>query len=151
MNYKVNGELVAMSGGDNIPLLRPLLTVGRRGSCDICLRFPNISGLHCELNFRDGYWHVRDLGSTNGVKVNGLRVNKKLLRSEDEVAIGKRVYTIKYQMPSASGSLLEEDDVVSENVMGQSLLEKAGLVRPRDTRRGGGRKRPYGDADLVDD
>ena len=92
-SYKVNGELIAMGGGDNIPLLRPVLKVGRMGENDICLRFPNISGKHCELSFREGYWYVRDLGSTNGVKVNGVRVLDKILRDEDQVAIGKLAST----------------------------------------------------------
>jgi adenylate cyclase len=145
--YKVNGELVAMGGGDNIPLLRPVLKVGRRGSCDIRLHFPNISGMHCELTFREGYWYVRDLGSTNGVKVNGTRVIEKMLRDTDQVAIGKRVYTIHYEMPSTASKLLEEEE--TENVMGQSLLEKAGLVKPKDTRRGGGGgKKKYDSIDL---
>jgi adenylate cyclase len=147
--HRVNGELVAVGGGDNIPLMRPKLTVGRRGSCDICLRFPNISGMHCELTFREGYWYVRDLNSTNGVKVNGSRVVEKMLRNTDQVAIGKRVYTIRYDMPSTTNKLLEEEDA-TENVMGQSLLEKAGLVKPKDTRRGGGKKQ-YDPADLTDD
>jgi adenylate cyclase len=147
--FKVNGELVPVGGGDNIPLLRPVLTVGRRGSCDICLRFPNISGMHCELTFREGYWYVRDLGSTNGVKVNGNRYVEKMLRDEDQVAIGKRVYTIFYDMPSTANKLLEDDDA-TENVMGQSLLEKAGLVKPKDARRGGGRRR-YDSIDLPKD
>ena len=47
-------ELVPLKGGDPIPLLRPKLVVGRRESCDICLRFPNISGRHCELSFQVG-------------------------------------------------------------------------------------------------
>jgi pSer/pThr/pTyr-binding forkhead associated (FHA) protein len=151
-SYKVNGELIAVGGGDNIPLLRSILSVGRMGSCDICLRFPNISGKHCELSFREGYWYVRDLGSTNGVKVNGLRVLEKVLRHDDEIAIGKRVYTIRYNMPAAANRILEEEDA-TENVMGQSLLEKAGLVKPRDTRRGGGggKKKPFDPADLPDE
>src|SRR5437660_927770 len=69
MNQELNGELVPIGGGDSIPLIRPALTVGRRESCDICINFPNISGVHCELNFRDGYWYIRDLNSTNGIKV----------------------------------------------------------------------------------
>src|SRR5882672_6833860 len=83
--YKVNGELVAVGGGDNIPLLRGLLTVGRRGSCDICLRFPNISGMHCELRYKDGYWEIRDLNSTNGIKVNGERMRFRPLRPGDRL------------------------------------------------------------------
>jgi adenylate cyclase len=151
-SYKVNGELIAMGGGDNIPLLRPVLKVGRMGQNDICLRFPNISGKHCELTFREGYWYVRDLSSTNGVKVNGIRVLDKILRDEDEIAIGKRVYQIRYTMPAAANRVLEEEDA-TENVMAQSLLEKAGLVKPRDTRRGGGggKKKPFDPADLPED
>src|SRR5436309_1795976 len=55
MSFQVNGELVPAGGGDNIPLIRELLTIGRRESCDICMRFPNISGLHAEMSFRNGY------------------------------------------------------------------------------------------------
>src|SRR5688572_5818812 len=70
MPHAVHGHLVPVGGGDNIPLIRSVMTLGRRDSCDICLRFPNISGRHCELSFREGYWFVRDLNSTNGIKVN---------------------------------------------------------------------------------
>ena len=67
----LNGsELVPVKGGDPIPLLRPKLVIGRRESCDICLRFPNVSGRHCELTFQDGYWTIRDLGSTNSMRIN---------------------------------------------------------------------------------
>src|SRR5258708_40323673 len=99
MNENVHGELIPVGGGDNVPLLRELLTVGRRESCDICMPFPNISGLHCELSFRNGYWHIRDLNSTNGIKVNGARVGEKALNPGDEISIGKRRYTIQYDLP----------------------------------------------------
>src|SRR5262249_3113439 len=71
MSFAANGELVPLGGGDSIPLQREALVIGRRESCDIRMPFPNISGQHCELNFKDGYWTVRDLNSTNGIKVNG--------------------------------------------------------------------------------
>ncbi len=118
------GELVPLGGGDAIPLIRAVLTVGRRESCDVCMRFPNISGLHCEMSFRDGYWYVRDLNSTNGVKVNGTRVQEKVLLPKDEVTIGKRKYTIDYTLPADKRA--PDEDV--PDIMGQSLLEKAGLT-----------------------
>ena len=127
--FQPNGELVPVGGGDSIPLVREVLTIGRRDSCDIPLRFPNISGLHCELTYRNGYWYIRDLNSTNGVKVNGMRIQEKLLHPGDEVAIAKRRFTIQYELPADRRGL---EEVVEEDLMSQSLLEKAGLQRLRD-------------------
>jgi adenylate cyclase len=133
MSLEVNGELVPVGGGDAIPLIRDVLSIGRRESCDICLRFPNISGMHCQLIFRDGYWYLRDLGSTNGTKVNGNRVVQKMLHPEDEVSIGKRRYTIHYELPTDRRQMLEEGP--EEDILSQSLLERAGLEKPRRDRR----------------
>ena len=126
------GELVPLGGGDAIPLLQEVLTVGRRDSCDICLRFQNVSGLHCELSRRNGVWHIRDMGSTNGVKVNGERTQRRPLRPGDEVTISTHKYTIQYE-PPANGSL-EDVFVEEEDVFSQSLLEKAGIANKKQPR-----------------
>src|SRR5262249_31941401 len=120
---------------DSIPLIREVLTLGRRDSCDIPLRLPNVSGQHCELSFVDGCWWLRDLGSTNGTKVNGVRVAKKRLNAGDRLTIAKRTYTIEYAQPEGVAAESEADDM--ENIFSQSLLEKAGLEKPtqRDPRR----------------
>jgi hypothetical protein len=47
------------------------MTVGRRESCDIVLRFSNVSGQHCQLLLEGGYWFVQDNNSQNGTKVAG--------------------------------------------------------------------------------
>jgi pSer/pThr/pTyr-binding forkhead associated (FHA) protein len=128
------GELVPVGGGDPIPLRRGVLTVGRRESCDISLRFPNISGLHCELAYKDaGFWQIRDLGSTNGIKVNGQRVLSRALRPGDEVAIAKRKYTISYNLSPQAEAAIEAMLSEDENTFSQSLMEKAGLVKRRPT------------------
>jgi adenylate cyclase len=127
MSFEANGELVPVGGGDSLPLIRETMVIGRRESCDIRMPFPNISGIHCELAFKDGYWTIRDLNSTNGIKVNGQRVVKKLLHPGDEVSIGKRKYTIQYEMPAGRRALEE----VEEDIMSQSLLERAGLEQPK--------------------
>jgi len=108
--------------------------VGRRESCDICLRFPNISGLHCELSFREGYWFIRDLGSTNGLKVNGKRELQRALRPGDELAISARRYTIQYNISPNGLVNLEEQLAEDEDLRGVSLLEKAGLAKPKGHR-----------------
>jgi pSer/pThr/pTyr-binding forkhead associated (FHA) protein len=134
MSLQVHGELIPLGGGDNIPLVREVMTVGRRESCDIPMRFPNISSKHCELTFRSGYWYIRDLHSTNGIKVNDLRVDQKILHPGDKISIGKRLFTIQYSLP-ANQNLLEEVD--TEDIMSQSLLERAGLQRREQKRKKG--------------
>ena len=81
------GELQPIGGGDSIPLLKKTLVVGRRESADVVLRFPTISGSHCELVVEEGIWVVRDLNSSNGTKVNGVRVNEQHVKPGDTLVI----------------------------------------------------------------
>jgi len=134
MSFTPNGELVPEGGGDNIPLIRGTLTIGRRDSCDICLRLPNVSGLHCELSFQDGFWMIKDMGSTNGIKVNGARVMKKVLNPGEKITIAKKTYTIEYQ-PPAGKRAVEIEDREEDDILSQSLLERAGLEKPRPSDR----------------
>lgn len=126
------GELVPVGGGDAIPLQQEVMTIGRRQSSDIRLDFPNVSSNHAELSYRNGVWYVRDLGSTNGVKVNGERTQRRPLRPGDEVAVANHKYTIQYQIPV--GSSIEDVFAEEEDVFSQSLMEKAGLEKPRKPR-----------------
>jgi predicted component of type VI protein secretion system len=130
MHANGNGQLVPIGGGDAIPLIRDHMTMGRRDSCDICLQFPNISGVHCELSYKDGYWFIQDMGSTNGLKVNGTRINKRVLSPGDTITIAKQTYRIEYTPPVGVHSIDELLEDVDDTI-GQSLLEKAGLARPQ--------------------
>lgn len=126
------GELVPMGGGDPIPLLKSCLSIGRRESCDIVLRFGNVSGQHCELNLEHGWWFVKDCNSQNGTRVNGLRVSKKRLDPGDRLTISRHDYEVRYS-PSANGgdeARPPEDDVFAD-IMGRSLMESAGLDRKK--------------------
>lgn len=123
------GELVPVGGGDPIPLTQEVVTIGRRESCDICLKFQNISGTHCELTYQEGFWLIKDLGSTNGIKVNGERTTRKPLQPGDEVSIATHRYTIQYR--PAVGAKLAEALAEEEDIFSQSLMEKAGLEKPK--------------------
>ena len=124
------GELVPIGGGDNIPLLKPLLTVGRRESCDIVLRFSNVSGQHCQLSLENGYWFVQDLNSQNGTKVEGRRIVRKRLDPGDLLSMAKHKYTIQYS-PVENGATgpPPSDEADLESVLSKSLLDRAGLQR----------------------
>ena len=129
MTRAVLGELMPTGGGDSIPLVKSTMKLGRRESCDICLRFPNISSVHCEFSYKDGYWIVRDLNSTNGIKVNGQRLRFRPLRPGDKITIGKREYTINYELAGAGVKALEAVLTESDDIYNQSLMEKAGLTK----------------------
>jgi adenylate cyclase len=124
------GELIPQGGGDPIPLLKPLLTVGRRESADIVLRFPNVSGTHCELSLVDGYWIVKDLASSNGTKVNGVRVSEQRLSPGDKLSVARHHYEIAYE-PSKLGAVAAPVDNATYNPFAKSLLESAGLETRR--------------------
>ena len=125
------GELLPVGGGDPIPLLRTTLVIGRRESVDIVLRFPNVSGRHCELSVVDGYWVVKDLGSSNGTKVNGTRVSERRLEPGDKLAIAKHAFEIVYE-PARLGAAAESaESAAPQGLFSRSLLETAGLESQR--------------------
>ncbi len=150
----MHGELVPLGGGDPIPLLKKNLLVGRRESCDIVLRFSNVSAHHCQLYCNGGYWYVKDLQSRNGIKVNGLRVTEKRLDPGDELSVAKHRYDVRYS-PFDLGAIGPPPvDDETTNVMKQSLLERAGLEYRSSSKPSSAPKQPkrMGERfDILDD
>jgi hypothetical protein len=121
------GELVPVGGGDPIPLLKKSLLIGRRESCDIVLRFSNVSAHHCQLTVNGGYWHVRDLQSRNGVKVNGVRATDKRLDPGDTLSVAKHKYELHYSPIDLGAVGPPPPEIPGEDFFSKSLLERAGL------------------------
>ena len=64
------------------------MTIGRSRDCEIVIDDPNVSRRHAEIRKTIEGWMIVDLGSTNGVKVNGRRVRDKVLSPGDEITLG---------------------------------------------------------------
>jgi pSer/pThr/pTyr-binding forkhead associated (FHA) protein len=64
------------------------VVIGRSTECDIQLVVQNVSRRHAAILFRHEEYLIEDLGSTNGVFVNGVRVMKCVLRNSDQIEIG---------------------------------------------------------------
>jgi hypothetical protein len=63
--------------------------LGRSRDCDVVLDDPNVSRHHAEVRPSGGSWIVNDLGSTNGVKVNGRRIRApESLKRGDLIELG---------------------------------------------------------------
>lgn len=71
----------------------PRAVLGRSDEVECVLRDPNVSRRHAELRQdASGQWEIADLGSTNGVKVNGRRVTEAPLREGDQVTVGTTTF-----------------------------------------------------------
>ena len=72
--------------------------MGRSRDCDVVLDDPNVSRRHAEVRPSGGGWIVNDLGSTNGIKVNGRRVDgPQSLRPGDVVELGTSRVTFELE------------------------------------------------------
>jgi pSer/pThr/pTyr-binding forkhead associated (FHA) protein len=90
-------RLVPLAAGTapTIALLRPVLLVGRHPECDVRIDLPQISRRHCCFAQADDRLLIRDLGSTNGVRVNGHVIDEIRLHPGDEVAIAQVLYRLE--------------------------------------------------------
>ena len=78
-----------------IDLQRPILLIGRHMDCDVRLDAPKISRRHCCVAMAYDRLLIRDLGSRNGVRLNGRVIEEARLQSGDEVAIGPIVFRLE--------------------------------------------------------
>jgi predicted component of type VI protein secretion system len=89
-------QLMALTDGPSILLDKPILLLGRHPECDIQIDSRKISRRHCCIAQVNDYLVVRDLGSTNGVRINGIRVQEGRLKVGDELTIGGSRYKVRW-------------------------------------------------------
>jgi predicted component of type VI protein secretion system len=78
---------------------RDMVVVGRHPSCDTRLDSLRVSRQHCCMSQDNGEVTVRDLGSTNGIRINGQRVERGRLHPGDELSIAH----IRYRLDNGQG------------------------------------------------
>jgi predicted component of type VI protein secretion system len=113
-------QLIALNDGPSILVDKPILLVGRHPECDIQIDSRKISRRHCCIAQVHDYLVVRDLDSTNGVRINGVRVVEGRLKAGDELTIGNHRYQVTWQDRSPRGvpraalvhGVRDEDDML---------------------------------------
>lgn len=95
-----------------IPLEKAIVLIGRQADCDVSLTHSRkVSRKHCCIAQVNSSYVVRDLGSTNGVFVNGARVRKETgLALGDELAIGDVRFRLQNEISAAKSSKVQVDD-----------------------------------------
>src|SRR5437660_8260559 len=115
-------QLMSLDNTASIMLDKPILLVGRHPECDIQIDSRKISRRHCCIAQVADYLVVRDLGSTNGIRINGSRVEAGKLRQGDELTIGSHRFQVRWDgatrrralqlpPPKTAKSAQPEDDV----------------------------------------
>jgi pSer/pThr/pTyr-binding forkhead associated (FHA) protein len=90
----MRAQLLPLDGGSPIEITKDLMVVGRKEDCDVRLDHKSVSKMHCVLVKTDGLLLLRDLGSTNGTRVNGTRVRRAALLPNDQICIAHFHYRV---------------------------------------------------------
>jgi hypothetical protein len=81
--------------GKTYDLSRDVVVLGRSRECDVTLDDANVSRRHAEIRRENGNWLIVDLGSTNGIEVNGKRTDRAHLENDDRIVLGRTEVTFE--------------------------------------------------------
>jgi pSer/pThr/pTyr-binding forkhead associated (FHA) protein len=122
-------KLIPADGSRPIAITRDVTIVGRkRGQCDVVLDHHGVSKLHCAIARTDGLLFIRDLGSTNGTKVNGQRVMRGALLPGDELAFGGIKFRVHLGPGDPDVGHEEKTEMLSVFVPNPSAIRERELV-----------------------
>ena len=95
-----------------------VLRIGRLGSLEVVLEDNSVSRHHAEICYTDRGWRLRDLGSTNGTRLNGVRLNggQWPLRTRDLIQFGEVAIVVE---------ALNDDEPEADSGSGQEMRVEA--------------------------
>ncbi len=123
------GTLLPSGGGRPIVLSGPDLILGRSRRCDIRIASSTVSGRHCRLQLVSGYWVVEDLNSSNGVRVDGIRYQRKCVMPGAELSLSREAFILEYEPGDGVPPVVHDPWEADSGPLSRrrSLVEQAGL------------------------
>lgn len=129
-------ELVFEGGPDNeqsIPLLEPVVTLGRQNSNDVVVAEVGVSRKHAEIASAEDGYYLRDLSSTNGTFVNGTNIGKEshLLEDGDKIRLGASKVLVVFRAPvseSVAVTIIQETVGSSPATMITPIVDSQGAA-----------------------
>jgi len=111
--------------GASYELTPPGASIGREADNDIILDSEASSRYNSKVEFKDGEWFLKDLGSTNGTKLNDVRIGAETkLREGDRIKIGKEVLLFGNSLSSK----MTVPDLGSPALAGSEVQVKLGVI-----------------------
>lgn len=140
---KLIPQLIPLGEGPGIPLIKPIVLIGRHQECDYQVPSRKISRRHCCIAQVSTYLVVRDLGSTNGIRINGVRVQEGQLHPGDELTLGDLRYQARWveqadPLPRRAAAPLRPGDSGEEPIALPEQLDSPPVPRGRPLHPGPG-------------
>jgi pSer/pThr/pTyr-binding forkhead associated (FHA) protein len=126
----MRAQLIPADGGGPIEIVKDITLIGRREECDLRLEHKAVSKFHCVLVKTDGLLLLRDLGSTNGTKVNGQRVRRAALLPNDQLSVSHFQYRIYLGPGETSANPFAEHTQALDADELARMMERAGTPLP---------------------
>jgi predicted component of type VI protein secretion system len=123
VSVSMRAQLLPLEGGIPIDLAKEMTLIGRKEDCDVRLDHKSVSKMHCVIVKTDGLLLLRDLGSTNGTRVNGQRIRRAALLPNDQVIIAGFKFRVVFGPQIA-------DPAPEESTQHLDAKDIANLLRP---------------------
>ena len=92
----MRAQFMPLDGGPPVEIAKEMTLIGRQEDCDLRLDHKSVSKMHCVIVKTDGLLLLRDLGSTNGTRVNGTRVRRAALLPNDKLSVANFHYRVLF-------------------------------------------------------
>lgn len=110
--------------------------IGRSKNCDLVIPHEGISRQHCEIQFKDGHFFITDLGSSNGVSIDGQKIppnQKKAFLQSQQLSIGNLDCEISEGMASGDHKVVSSTISTAGEYTATIRVARLDLNKPSKT------------------
>jgi predicted component of type VI protein secretion system len=122
----MRAQLMPLDGGPPVEIGKEMTLIGRQEDCDLRLDHKSVSKMHCVIVKTDGLLLLRDLGSTNGTRVNGTRVRRAALLPNDKLSVANFHYRVLFGAALAAVQQEEHTQRIDANDL-PHIVSKAAI------------------------
>ena len=119
----MRAQLVPLDGGAPVDVAKDMMLIGRQDECDLRLEHKSVSKMHCVLVKTDGLLLLRDLGSTNGTRVNGTRVRRAALLPNDKLSVANFHFRVLFGAALAAAGQSDQTQQIDEQELNKVLVD----------------------------
>ena len=126
--------------GQTYELTEDLYTIGRTENREVCIPDGTISSHHCNIErLEDGTYIAKDMGSTNGTRVNGDRITERVLSNSDILQVGGIEILYDCEDKTSTASLNTQTGIDLTATTGSMDVQQMSTLSPFEDKSGGGK------------